>query len=119
MEPRVFDGQLVLAGMPGTMKFRDLEREPRFCLHTATIDTQVTDGDVKLWGSVVDVRDADLHRRFAEDLFEQTGFDIRGQEFGHYYVADLSSASAVEVRDGNMDVTIWKVGEPERVVRKH
>jgi hypothetical protein len=68
---------------------------------------------------VKDVPDKALHERFAVDLFEQTGLDLRGQQFGHFYGADLVSASAVEVADGHMDVTIWKRGEAERVVRKH
>lgn len=119
MEPRVFEDELWLIGMPDTTKFRDLRRDPRFCLHTATVDTEVKDGDAKLWGTVRDVPDRDLHQRFATSLFEETGFDLRGQEFGHFYAADLTGASAVEVSDDHMDVTIWKPGEPERVVRKH
>jgi hypothetical protein len=119
MEPRVFEDQLWLTGMPGTTKFRDLARDPRFCLHTATVDTEVTDGDAKLWGVVTDVPDRALHERFAVALFEETGFDLRGQRFDHFYAADLTGASAVEVGGGHMDVTIWKPGEPERVVRKH
>jgi hypothetical protein len=47
--------------MPGTAKFRDLARDPRFCLHTATVDTQVKDGDAKVWGLVEDIQDAALH----------------------------------------------------------
>src|SRR4051812_16322137 len=50
MEPRIFEGQLVIGGMPGTTKFRDLARDPRFCLHTATVDPHVNEGDAKLWG---------------------------------------------------------------------
>ena len=119
IEPRVFEGELWLVGMPGTTKFRDLGRDPRFCLHTATVDTEVGDGDAKVWGTVRDVPDAALHRRFTEDLFEDTGFDIRELTFDTFYAADLTSASAVEVADGHMDVTIWKPGGPERVVRKH
>jgi hypothetical protein len=119
MEPRMFEGQLWIGGMPGTTKFRDLARDPRFCLHTATVDTQVSDGDAKLWGTVHDVQDLDLHARFAENLYRETGFDLRGQRFSPFYAADITSASAVEVGDGHMDVTIWKPGEPERVVRKH
>lgn len=119
LEPRMFEGQLWLAGMPNTTKFRDLERDSRFCLHTATVDTHVADGDAKLWGTVADVQDKALHQRFAIDLFEQTGFDLRGEEFDHFYAADITSASSVEVGDGHMDVTIWKTGGPERVVRKH
>lgn len=119
IEPRLFEDQLWIVGMPDTTKFRDLGRDPRFCLHTATVDTNVSDGDAKLWGTVVDVQDKQLHQRFATDLFEQTGFDLRGTEFGHFYAADITSASSVEVADGHMDVTIWKPGAEERVVRKH
>jgi hypothetical protein len=119
IEPRVFEDRLWLIGMPGTTKFRDLARDPRFCLHTATVDTEVTEGDAKLWGVVEDVPDKALHQRFATALFEETGFDLRGQEFDHFYAAELTSASAVEVGDGHMDVTIWKPGEAERIVRKH
>src|SRR5436305_9995629 len=87
IEPRVFEDQLWLVGMPGTTKFRDLARDPRFCLHTATVDPQVTEGDAKLWGVVHDVRDPALHQRFAADLYEDTGFDLRGQTFDQVYPA--------------------------------
>ncbi len=118
MEPTIFDDQLLLMGMPDTTKFRDLDRDPRFCLHTATTDPEVANGDAKLWGVVIDVQDKALHQRFAEMLFDETGMDLRGQEFGRFYAADLTGASSVEVGDGHLDVTIWKPGEPERVVRK-
>ncbi|OMC54215.1 pyridoxamine 5-phosphate oxidase [Mycobacterium sp. IS-836] len=119
IEPRFFEDRLWIAGMPGTTKFHDLSRDPRFCLHTATVDTEVKDGDAKLFGVVEDVQDKDLHQRYAEALYEQTGFDIRGQDFDHLYRADLIGGSAVEVTDGHLDITIWKDGEAERVVRKH
>jgi hypothetical protein len=119
MEPRLFEDALVLVGMPGTTKFRDLGRDPRFCLHTATVDTQVSDGDAKLWGQVRDERDESLHQRFAADLFADIGLDLRGQQLAPFYVADVTAASSVEVGDGHLDITIWRPGEPERVVRKH
>ncbi len=119
LEPRMFEGQLWLGGMPNTLKFRDLSRDPRFSLHTATVDTHVNEGDAKLWGVVHNVRDPALHQRYAEWLFESTGFDLRGQAFTDFYAADLAGASSVEVRDGHLDIRIWKPGQPERVVRKH
>ncbi|WP_280395158.1 pyridoxamine 5'-phosphate oxidase family protein [Nocardia brasiliensis] len=119
VEPRFFEGNLVISGMPGTTKFRDLARDPRFCLHTATVDTQVSEGDAKLFGTVVDLPDRQLHERFAQHLFDESGFDIRGQKFDHFYIADLSSASTVQVIDDHLDITIWKPGQGERVVQKH
>ena len=119
MEPRFFESTLWIGGMPGTAKFRDLLRDPRFTLHTATVDTQVGDGDAKVWGTVEDVHDEALHARFADALYEETGFDLRGQKFDHLWAAHLVGAAAVEVADGHMDVTVWRDGSPERVVRKH
>jgi Pyridoxamine 5'-phosphate oxidase len=119
MEPRFFEGQLWIGGMPDTAKFRDLLRDPRFCLHTATVDTDVADGDAKVWGTVQDVPDEALHQRYAEALFAETGFDLRGQKFPYFFRADLVGASAVEVGGGHLDVTVWREGEDERVVRKH
>lgn len=118
MEPRIVEGRLVLVGMPDTTKFRDLGRDPRFCLHTATIDTNVSDGDVKLWGNAVNVQDVGLHERFANDLFEESGFDLRGQKFDPFYVADLTAGSSLELENNQLVITIWKPGEGERVVRK-
>ena len=119
MEPGLFEGELWIGGMPGTTKFLDLARDPRFSLHTATVDTHVGDGDAKVWGTVHDVQDPELHQRYAEDLFARTGFDLRGQVFDHFFAAHLAGAAAVEVGGGHMDVTVWRDGAPEHVVRKH
>jgi hypothetical protein len=118
MEPRILEGQLILVGMPNTNKFRDLERDPRFELHTATVDPHVRDGDAKVWGEARNVQDPDLHARFADDLFEESGFDLRGQAFDPFFVADLIGAASLEPADGHLRITIWKPGEGERVVRK-
>lgn len=118
IEPRIFDGRLVLVGMPNTTKFRDLGRDPRFCLHTATVDPYVGEGDAKLWGDAVNVQDEDLHERFANHLFEEAGFDLRGQRFDPFYVGDLTGASSIALEGGQLAITIWKPGEGEQVVRK-
>jgi hypothetical protein len=117
MEPRITRGQLILVGMPGTLKFRDLARDPRYSLHTATVDPHVGDGDAKLWGGVRDVRDKALHKAFADELFEESGFDLRGQSFDPFYVADIAGASAVTFEEGQLTLTLWKPGEGERTQR--
>ena len=119
LEPMMFEGELWIGGMPDTRKFDDLARDPRFSLHTATADPQVSEGDAKVWGVVRNVQDPELHQRYANWLFEETGFDLRGEKFPVFYAADLAGASSVEVGGGHLDITIWKPGEPERVVRKH
>lgn len=118
MEPLIFEGQMVLVGMPGTTKFADLGRDPRFCLHTATVDTQVGDGDAKVWGTARNLQDEDMHKRFFADLFDRTGMDLRDQVFDPFYVADLTSASSLELVENQLEITIWKPGEGERTVKK-
>jgi Pyridoxamine 5'-phosphate oxidase len=117
MEPGMFEGRLVLLGMPNTSKFRDLERDPRFELHTATVDPYVGDGDAKVWGEARNVQDADLHARFAQHLFDESGMDLRGQKFDPFFVGDLAGASSVEFRDGQLTITTWKPGQVERSAR--
>ncbi|MEZ5310899.1 MAG: pyridoxamine 5'-phosphate oxidase family protein [Microthrixaceae bacterium] len=120
MEPRIFEGQLLLVGMPGTTKFGDLERDPRFSLHTATIDNRVTDGDAKLSGRVVALEDAEYRRRFLAHLLAESDMDFEDDQVSPLYAADITSASTVEVvNEEHLELTIWKVGESERVVRKH
>lgn len=119
IEPKFFEDELWLVGMPNTTKFHDLVRDPRCCVHTATVDTHVSDGDAKLFGVVTDVPDTELHRRFAVHLFEETGFDLRGEQFDHFFSVDITGGSTVEVADDHLDITIWRPGEAERVVRKH
>jgi hypothetical protein len=114
MEPLIFDGRLVLVGMPNTSKFRDLERDSRFELHTATVDPYVGDGDAKVWGEARNVQDRDLHARFAQNLFDESGMDLRGQEFDPFFVGDLAGASSVEFRNRQLTITTWKPGQGER-----
>jgi hypothetical protein len=119
MEPRFFEDELWLVGMPGTTKFADLDRDPRFSLHTATVDTQVSEGDAKVWGRAEHVADPALHERFAVDLFQATGFDLRGQRFDRFLRAGIEGASAVVLEAGHLDILIWRRGEAPRIVRKH
>ncbi|HEX2152580.1 MAG TPA: pyridoxamine 5'-phosphate oxidase family protein [Acidimicrobiia bacterium] len=119
IEPNIFEDQLVLVGMPGTTKFRDLDRDPRFCVHTATTDPYVGEGDAKLWGSVVNLQDKEFHHRFTDELFRDQGLDLRGDEFDPFYVGDIASASSVELEDNRLRITIWKPGEGERAVFKN
>jgi hypothetical protein len=119
MEPRFFEGELWIGGMPGTAKFDDLVHDPRFTLHTATVDPHVGDGDAKVWGTVEDVKDDALHQRYAEALFAEIGFDLRGRTFEHFFRTDIIGAAAVAVHDGHLDITVWREGQDENVIRKH
>ena len=53
IEAEFWNGDLWLGSMPGSRKGADLHRDPRFALHSATADAELTDGDAKLSGNAV------------------------------------------------------------------
>jgi hypothetical protein len=55
------DGDAWLGSMPGARKARDLQRDPRFALHSASADPPGWQGDAKLAGRAVEVTQPDSH----------------------------------------------------------
>ena len=58
-------GEPWLAGMPGSVKFADLRRDPRFALHSGSAEPDAFDADAKLSGRAVPVTDPDERARYA------------------------------------------------------
>jgi hypothetical protein len=51
------DGELWLGSMPGAVKALDLRRDPRFALHSATLDPSMSEGDAKVAGRAEEITD--------------------------------------------------------------
>lgn len=51
------DGELWLGMMPDSRKALDLLRDPRFALHSATVDPDMGEGDAKIAGRAIEVDD--------------------------------------------------------------
>ncbi|TQN40689.1 pyridoxamine 5'-phosphate oxidase [Blastococcus colisei] len=58
-------GEPWLAGMPGSVKFTDLRRDPRFALHSGSSEPDAFDADAKLSGRAIPVTDAAERTRYA------------------------------------------------------
>jgi hypothetical protein len=54
-------GDLFLGSMGGSMKARDLQRDPRFALHANPGDGSMEDGDAKMSGTVEEAEPAAEH----------------------------------------------------------
>ncbi len=121
LEPGVHDGNLWLGMMGGSTKSRDLQRDPRCCLHSATEDKELKQGDAKLWGRAVQVTDPAELSAFARRVQEQSGFDVEAQPSGfELFWLDVTSASAVQLgADGeHLRITAWEAGGKERVIER-
>jgi hypothetical protein len=64
IEMRFVAGEPWLAGMPGSVKFADLRRDPRFALHSGSAEPEAFDADAKLSGRATEVSDEDGRRRY-------------------------------------------------------
>lgn len=121
LEPDVSAGRLWLGSMPGSTKSHDLRRDPRCCLHSATEDKNVKEGDAKLWGRAVEaVEEADL-RAFVASVKDKTGNDLDAMPGGFdLFWLDVTAASAVQLgADGqHLRITAWEAGKPERVIER-
>jgi hypothetical protein len=70
-ETEFSDGELWIGSMRDALKARDLQRDPRFALHSASEDPEVWTGDAKLAGVAEEVSAADAtSHRFRLDLRE-------------------------------------------------
>jgi Pyridoxamine 5'-phosphate oxidase len=111
------DDKLWLGMMVDSTKSRDLKRDGRCGMHTATADKQVSQGDVKLWGAASAVTDHATLARFSDDIFESVGFRFEVGSFDAFDI-DLLGASSVEVADDVMYVKTWKPGTGVSVSEK-
>lgn len=80
IEAQFTDGNVVLGMMPGSLKARDLQRDPRLALHSGTEDPKEEPGEVfdaKLSGIAVEIPGSD-HHVFHVDVKEVVVISLAG-----------------------------------------
>jgi len=121
LEPLLHGGEIWLGMMPGSTKSIDLARDPRCCLHSATDDKDVKDGDAKLWAEGRAVTDPAVIADYLSGWKTVSEFDPSEVPGGFdLWKLDLTGASAVQLgTDGqHLRITVWTPGKPERVVER-
>jgi nitroimidazol reductase NimA-like FMN-containing flavoprotein (pyridoxamine 5'-phosphate oxidase superfamily) len=111
------NGELWLGMMPESRKAQDLERDPRLALHSATIDKDVKEGDAKLFGRGLLVRDDDTWQRYLAALKEQAGYAPDG--WFPVFRVDVAEVSFLRPAGDHLDIQWWREGEPvHRIERR-
>jgi hypothetical protein len=100
-------GEPWLAGMPGSVTFTDLRRDPRFALHSGSSAPEAFDGDAKLDGRATQVIDPDERAAYAAAAGvapEHMGFDL--------FRVDLDQVVLVALDDKRtaLVVSSWRPG---------
>jgi general stress protein 26 len=105
-ESRIVDGELYIGSMPNARKAHDLQRDPRFALHSGSDDPPEWDGDAKLAGVVEEITDPQRVR------------EINGSAHieSHLFRLDLREVSTVGLDDARTQLVI-EVWTPERGLR--
>ena len=114
IECQFIEGELWFGSMPDALKARDLQRDPRFALHSGTGDASDWQGDAKLGGRAQEITDPD---RMTE-IFEAMGHPQSGPS--HLFRAELSEVSTVRLGDpaDHLVIDVWREGEPVRRIRR-
>jgi hypothetical protein len=101
-------GEPWLAGMPASVKFEDLRRDPRFALHSGSAEPDAFSADAKVSGRAIQVT-ADAERAaFAKDA----GIPVENMDFELFRV-ELEQVVLVALNDEKTALVIssWRPGK--------
>lgn len=114
IEASFVDDQLWLGMMHGSRKAIDLRRDPRLALHSATVDSEMSDGDAKIAGRAVEVTD-----RAAVDAFVESSGEDPPAPF-HLFRVDIAEVALVRVGDppDHLVIESWRENEGLRRIER-
>jgi len=107
-ETQQLEGELWIGSMPKALKARDLQRDPRYALHSGSDDPPGWAGDAKVAGRAEEITDPGTAARINHNAPPGPS---------HLFRLDIDEASVVRLNDAGdgIVVTFWT---PERGVRE-
>ena len=106
VEALIVDGHLYLGMMWQSRKAVDLLRDSRCTVNSVVSARDGSEGEFKLYGHAVDIRDLILRERYADALYERIGWRPEAPEF-HLFSIDIQSASFSVIENGEWVRDIW------------
>ena len=110
IETRLVGGQFYFGSMPQAVKALDLQRDPRFALHSGSCDPSAWEGDAKIAGVVVEIGPGEEHTA------------VLGKHFSdaHLFRADITELSVVRVGEPRDHLVIesWHPGRGVTSLRR-
>jgi hypothetical protein len=101
IEAKFIEADLWFGSMPGSRKGADLARDPRFALHSGSIDPPGWQGDAKLSGLAEEIVDPG-HK---EKIFQAMGADAVAVD-SLLYRADVREVSVTRLTEAGDELTI-------------
>ena len=110
VEPFIVGGELYLGMMWRSRKALDLLRDPRCVVHSTVSDRMGSEGEFKVYGRAVEVKDLDERKRFRNAVFEAIGYRPEEPEF-HCFSIDIESVVFTRLEGDRMVHRVWRAGE--------
>lgn len=114
-EPDFAAGRLFVSMMWRSRKALDLLRDPRIVVHSVTANRQGTDGDVKIYGRIVDERDPDVRQAFRDAIKARIDWAPDEPNY-HCFSVDVEEAGFVRFGDDPAALA-WDAGHGLRKLR--
>jgi hypothetical protein len=112
IEATFLDGDLLLGMMPDSLKARDVFRDPRLALHSATVDETLAVGDAKISGRGIAFDDR-------ETLLKLTHGNEEVAEGAHQFRVDIDEVVLTRVEGDDLVIESWHEGRGlERTSRR-
>jgi hypothetical protein len=107
-EVQIREGELWIGSMWQALKARDLQRDPRFALHSASVSPPAWRGDAKLAGRMEEITDPEVVARL-------NGEGPPGPS--HLFRADVTELSVVRLAEGGESLVVESWHEGRGVTR--
>lgn len=107
IEARIADGELWLAGMPRSVKFADLRRDPRMALHSGSDEPAAFTADAKVSGRAVEITDSADIAAYARSA--QVPEEVQPFELFRIDLEQVVLTAVSEERDALL-ISSWRPG---------
>jgi hypothetical protein len=116
VEAHVVRDELMLVMIEGTLKARDLMRDPRIVLNAPIIDPADPGAEFKLRGRVVEVDDPAQRAAAADAIASASGW--RPPRTWHYFAVRVDDVAHLAWEAGALDMLHWTLDRGTRRVRR-
>lgn len=117
LEVFLHDGRIYMGSMPGSVKARDLQRDPRCCMITPLAHSDDHTGEAKLFCRAREVQGGAEWDAVRATFNELSGFDMGEPGAAHLFTFDVEGAAWQRLEGGDtFRTTSW---HPDHGVREY
>ncbi len=117
VEPLFWRGDLWLCMGWGSLKAKDLMRDPRILIHSIVASRDGTDGEFKVRGSAILDEDEPTQAAFAEEVSRRLGWKPEPGKF-HLFRVDVDDIAFIHWVDATNDQFVSRWPRREEFVRR-